>query len=1194
MRLGEGEAVTGLPSGHADHRGLAHLGGHQNLRLCNRALVNAVNRAGGGVGDFAHHAELAVEDLDEIVAVAVHLDLVEVVVVRPLRWRSARDRHIAVGRAEVVELVQAQHVFEFDLEGVGAGAREVEDFDFLERQIANGAHVEREAGTVELDGVYAVPPIDAGNVLQRVAGVACEFDDVVGVDDKGVVAPATVHDVGATVANQDVVTIASHQLVAAAGAGEDVVARAANHIAVAGLEDDGHGVVVASTIDHVADAGATDAVGVSTGRGDQQVVKAVAVDIASGGDRGTRVVAGTGTVDAEAFAGGVGFDQLEIRRRADDLRSVLVLTGGAAIDEIGFSALHAVDRGACATGDGHQDIVIAVAVDVARNRDAAQGAVFASGVFVGTDVDAFGLIAGIQAGLHAGQTDRAGAAAIDHIGVVEPPVGRFGVAGGNRQVHLVFNAVTVDVARGLNNAVGHSAIRCGQSGQLHRVHRAPVGAAVHQHAGRAGVPGATGDGQHGPPVEEVGVGRALVGVVPIGLEVVDDDVVDAIAVLITHDVDGLGLLLATGNGEALAGGAGGGNGREVQRCAVGAAKDHKGLRLQAVGAGDHEVVKAVAVDVATAVDLHADVHVGLGEVVAVVVLQFLVGGPDRTGGRDHEALAVGGVGEVAQVHHAHAGFAKDHVGGLGARFELPHDADVVVAVAVDVTQRHKPGAGVFAGTAAVDLEAVGLRVDVVERQVVNHVDRDRLDAGGIAADGAGDFGADRNVAVFGSGNRLERHRDVDVARSDVGRCEGAWHDIVLTAPVDGELVPGLGAFGHGHRALGGQLNAHYRAGRGAGATVPELGVVQHVVVGRRCGDEGGGVLVEHGLGNAVDGAGGGTGGGVNGRRSGHDEVHRGRHGGAGRDGAAARPAEQLGRDVERLARASGGGRLQGGFGHHDVDVAGRDVGGCQQRRLDGGLGIPLQADHLPGLSAGAVNVDAHGGAVAGLAHVEHGTTGAGASPDFVGPALARGRGDDGWRRNDDEFAAADVAAGQAAGGAADVDVVDLGDAVGGRCQARAGGHDQAPGTGGGVVSQARRAAGATHCKSVGATRERGCVVFEGHFKLITRGEWAVLGERSNIGDGTVAFPEDAERAGRILVNGKGCAAITSIGFDQRHQFCHGWRGVKRSGGNDRAAHLEGHGTVGHQRGVGDELHFRGGAVRTGGAFGCCEHHFLFS
>ena len=152
----------------------------------------------------------------------------------------------------------------------------------MDGRLADGGHVEH--GAVELQRVSAVAAVDAGNGLAVVVGVAQQHGHVVGVDDEGVVTPAAIQHVCTACTDQGVVAVTGHDLVVAAGAGQAFCGAGANGVAVGRLE--GHGVeLVHTAVDHAADTtGLAVGIGAVVAGVDDEVGKAVAVDVACGAD----------------------------------------------------------------------------------------------------------------------------------------------------------------------------------------------------------------------------------------------------------------------------------------------------------------------------------------------------------------------------------------------------------------------------------------------------------------------------------------------------------------------------------------------------------------------------------------------------------------------------------------------------------------------------------------------------------------------------------------------------------------------------------------------------------------------------------------------------------------------------------------------------------------------------------------------
>ena len=425
--------------------------------------------------------------------------------------------------------------------------------------------------------------------------------------------------------------------------------------------------------------GAVDEVGV--GRADQQVVGAVGVHVARGGE-----AAAGGVPGVLPQQGAVGLGQGGVHRPA---RRVPVHHEGLA----------ALDVDVAGVGAGHGQVVVAVAVHVAGARHRAPAGV----------VDPLAQEGGVGGGQRGVHRPAAGGAQ-DQVALARLPGGLAVVRRADQDVVV---AVVVHVA-----GPGH----------------VPAGVVVPVLAqeGRVGAPQPLVDGPPGgPPADQVGLPRVVVRVVVAVCA--DEDVVVAVAVHVAGDVDApAGVVVPVLSQE---------RGVGVLQLQADAphvlAPEHQvdlarvlGL-VVVVGGADQDVVVAVAVDVAPAGHLDArlvavglaheggagqpqrhvrgqgvhaaEQHVGLAGVVGPVVAarcadhQVVVAVAVQVAGQGDSgagvvviALAVeGGVGAAQGGAQGPApGLTQDQVGLAGPAAPLVvlvgPDQEVVVAVSVDV------------------------------------------------------------------------------------------------------------------------------------------------------------------------------------------------------------------------------------------------------------------------------------------------------------------------------------------------------------------------------------------------------------------------------------------------------------------------------------------------------------------------------
>ena len=425
-----------------------NVGVDDELHCAAGLVVDAVGL--GGSGDIGLPHPGAVGEGDDVAGGAVHPELV------PLHQAT----QAATGQRDraVVEHVHARHVDEVargqrDRVVAGVGG-EVDLFDALDP-----AEAVRAAGTDVGDGRQVQPR--AATQAQRVDAAAAEDArdltasharrqrrGVGGVQHEHVMTRAAHHHVGATAAGDGV---------AARPGDEGLGRRGAHLLVVRGVAQEVHrrGELLPAE-DDVGAAGSRQTVRAGVPGSDDQVRKAVAVDVAGRTDPG-RPVAGHFAIDDKATAPRSHGRQVD-RRRPRPAEDHIAAPGIGASARIGHIS----------TDD---DVGQTVAVDVTRRGDG--GAQVAAGVLA---VDDEAAAAAQQRG-HFDRRRASAAAEHDESAARLGPGGRTGVMGGDREVR---QPVAVDIAHGGHHparavagalAVDHEAADAGgHGGQVHRLH----------------------------------------------------------------------------------------------------------------------------------------------------------------------------------------------------------------------------------------------------------------------------------------------------------------------------------------------------------------------------------------------------------------------------------------------------------------------------------------------------------------------------------------------------------------------------------------------------------------------------------------------------------------------------------------------------------------------------------------------------
>ena len=691
--------------------------------------VDAVGLA--PAGDVGQPQPVAVGDDDRVAAVAVHPQLVQ-------RYRGPQTAGAERG-GTVVEDVAGGHVDEVDRgqrQRVGRGVTaQVDLLDALDPArtpgraragIGDVAQVQR-SPTAQPQRVHTRAADDAGE-LAAGSGHGPELGHVVGVQHEDIVAGAADHHVGATSAGDDVGARAGHEGFRRRGARLRVGARAADEI------DRGRQALAPEDDKAAAGVGATGRVG-AAGTEDQ-VGEAVAVDVASRGDRGAQFVTGALAIDHEAAATGGNVRKLDRRRAGaaeDDVAATGVCTRrgveGRADDQVGQTV--AVD----VAGQGHRDTGAVTAAFAVDDKTTASGG-------------------------HGCEVDRGRARATEHQ-VGAPRVaaaGRVGLPGTDDEVG---QPVAVDVpdrgdcvAAGVTGALGDDHETAAARSHRRQLDRGVVGTAEHHVAAAAlgagrGVAAVRADDQVGDAVGvDVAGGRdikaALVerglavddeAALPachgrevdarpraaaedhiaaagigtacrVGTEGADDQVGQAVAVEVAHGRDTAAAAVGTAltiDAEAAAAARHGaeldGGGRRAAEDDIAATRVHACGRVAEPGADD-QVGQAVTVDVACGG--HGDTA-GVAGTLAV----------------DDEAARATGHG--GQVDDAGRRAAEDDIAAAGAipgrgiGCRRAHD-QVVQAVAVDISGRGDRVAALVAGALAIDHKAPGARDQVSDLQ----------------------------------------------------------------------------------------------------------------------------------------------------------------------------------------------------------------------------------------------------------------------------------------------------------------------------------------------------------------------------------------------------------------------------------------------------------------------------------------------